>query len=59
MQRAINAYRLLIVDEIGYLPMTREQANLFFQVIAARYERRSMLITAWRRVACSRSMALR
>jgi hypothetical protein len=25
--------------EIGYLPMTREQANLFFQVIAARYER--------------------
>jgi hypothetical protein len=39
MQRAINAYRLLIIDEIGYLPMSREQANLFFQVIAARYER--------------------
>jgi len=42
MHRAINAYRLLIIDEIGYLPMTREQANLFFQVVARRYERGSM-----------------
>ena len=39
MHRAINSYRLLIIDEIGYLPMNREQANLFFQVIAARYEK--------------------
>lgn len=46
MQRAINAYRLLIIDEIGYLPMTREQANLFFQVIAARYERGSLIVTS-------------
>jgi DNA replication protein DnaC len=30
MHRAVNAYRLLIIDEIGYLPMSREQANLFF-----------------------------
>lgn len=30
MQRPIKAYRLLIIDEIGYLPMNREQANLFF-----------------------------
>jgi hypothetical protein len=30
MHRAIKAYRLLIIDEIGYLPMNREQANLFF-----------------------------
>lgn len=28
-----------LIDEIGYLPMSREQANLFFQVIATRYER--------------------
>lgn len=33
--RAIEAYRLQIIDEIGYLPMNRGQANLFFQVIAA------------------------
>ena len=46
MQRAINGYRLLIIDEIGYLPMSREQANLFFQVIAARYERGSLVVTS-------------
>ena len=46
MHRAINAYRLLIIDEIGYLPMNREQANLFFQVIAARYERGSLIVTS-------------
>lgn len=46
LQRAINAYRLLIIDEIGYLPMSREQANLFFQVIAARYERGSLIVTS-------------
>lgn len=39
MHRTVNAYRLLIIDEIGYLPMTREQANLFFQIIALKYER--------------------
>lgn len=46
MHRAINRYRLLIIDEIGYLPMTREQANLFFQVIAARYEKGSLIVTS-------------
>ena len=38
MHRAINAYKLLVIDEIGYLPMSREQANLFFQLVARRYE---------------------
>jgi DNA replication protein DnaC len=46
MHRAINAYKLLIVDEVGYLPMNREQANLFFQVIAARYEKGSLIVTS-------------
>lgn len=46
MHRAIKAYRLLIIDEIGYLPMTREQANLFFQVIAALYEKSSLIVTS-------------
>jgi DNA replication protein DnaC len=36
MHRAVNAYKLLIIDEIGYLPLSREQANLFFQVVAQR-----------------------
>jgi DNA replication protein DnaC len=46
MQRAINSYRLLIVDEIGYLLMNREHANLFFQVIAARYEKGGLIVTS-------------
>ena len=46
MHRAVNAYKLLIIDEIGYLPMSREQANLFFQVVAPRYERSSMILTS-------------
>lgn len=46
MHRAVNLYRLLIVDEIGYLPLGREQANLFFQVVAKRYERGSMILTS-------------
>lgn len=46
LRRAVGAYRLLIIDEIGYLPMTREQANLFFQVIAKRYEKGSLIVTS-------------
>jgi DNA replication protein DnaC len=46
MHRAVNAYRLLILDEIGYLPMSREQANLFFQIVTRRYERGAMILTS-------------
>jgi len=46
LQRAIGNPRLLIIDEIGYLPFAREQANLFFQVIARRYEKGSMILTS-------------
>ena len=46
MRRSVAAYRLLIIDEIGYLPMNREQANLFFQVIAQRYEKGSVIVTS-------------
>ena len=38
--------RLLILDEIGYLPLERLGANLFFQLVSRRYERGSMLITS-------------
>jgi DNA replication protein DnaC len=34
LHRAVNTYRLLIIGKIGYLPMGREQANLFFQVVS-------------------------
>ena len=46
MLRAVNAYKLLILDEIGYLPMSREQADLFVQVVARHYERGSMILTS-------------
>ncbi|MBC7248230.1 MAG: ATP-binding protein [Actinobacteria bacterium] len=37
---------LLIIDEVGYLPMGPAEAHLFFQVISARYERGSVIITS-------------
>ena len=38
--------RLLIIDEIGYLPIDRVGANLFFQLISRRYERGPMILTS-------------
>ena len=38
-------YSLLIIDEIGYLPIDKETSYVFFQLIAARYEKRSTILT--------------
>jgi DNA replication protein DnaC len=38
--------RLLVIDEIGYLPIDRTGANLFFQLISRRYERGPMILTS-------------
>ena len=38
--------KLLIIDEIGYIPIDRQGANLFFQLISRRYERGSILLTS-------------
>jgi DNA replication protein DnaC len=38
--------RVLIVDEIGYLPIDHQGANLFFQLISRRYERGAMILTS-------------
>lgn len=40
-----SKYKLLIIDEIGYLPITKDEANIFFQLIAKRYENKSTIIT--------------
>jgi DNA replication protein DnaC len=40
-----SKYKLLIIDEIGYLPVDKEYSNIFFQLIAARYEKKSTIIT--------------
>lgn len=38
-------YKLLIIDELGYLPIEKDDAKLFFQLIDKRYEKRSTIIT--------------
>lgn len=38
-------YKLLIIDEIGYLPIDAEDAKLFFQLIDMRYEKKSTILT--------------
>jgi DNA replication protein DnaC len=40
------APKLIVIDEIGYLPFGREEANLFFNVVANRYERGSIVLTS-------------
>ncbi|NPV54707.1 MAG: ATP-binding protein [Firmicutes bacterium] len=44
--RAFSSPSLLVIDEVGYLPMGPAEAHLFFQVISARYERASVIITS-------------
>ena len=46
LRRSVLGPSLLIIDEIGYLPLGREQSNLFFQVIAQRYESGSVILTS-------------
>ena len=48
LAKALKAYvtpRLLVIDELGYLPMDKHGADLIFQVISARYERGATIIT--------------
>ena len=44
--KTLCKYRLLVIDEIGYLPMDIQGANLFFQLIARRYEKVSTIFTS-------------
>jgi len=49
LDRSINRYArydLLVIDEIGYLPIDHDEANLLFQLINARYEKNSTIITS-------------
>jgi DNA replication protein DnaC len=44
-KRYLNS-ALLIVDEVGFRPLDRHEANLFFRLISARYERGSIVLTS-------------
>lgn len=44
--RFLARYALLIVDEVGFLPLAKGGANLFFQLVNVRYEKGSMILTS-------------
>jgi len=44
--RVVIGPKLLVIDEISYLPFGREEANLFFNVVAKRYERGAIVLTS-------------
>ena len=49
LSRQLRGYlrsSILIIDEVGYLPLNRHDANLVFQIIARRYEKGSIIITS-------------
>jgi DNA replication protein DnaC len=37
---------VLILDELGYLPLSRDEASLFFRLLVRRYERASLIVTS-------------
>ena len=46
IQRSVIAPRILIVDEIGYLPFNAQESKLLFDVVAKRYEKGSLILTS-------------
>ncbi len=60
----LDRYDLLILDDIAYVSKDRDETSVLFELIAARYERRSMLITAnqpfgeWGRIFPDQAMTL-
>ncbi len=46
LQKQLEAYKLLIVDELGFVPLSTTGAELLFEVFARRYEQGSVIITS-------------
>ncbi|WNI13869.1 IS21-like element helper ATPase IstB [Corynebacterium sp. Z-1] len=44
--KRLNRYHLLIIDELGYIPVEADAANLFFQLVSRRYEHGSIIVTS-------------
>lgn len=44
--KKIRRYKLIIVDEVGYIPFDQDAADLFFQLVASRYEQGSIMVTS-------------
>ena len=45
-QKQMVGYKLLIIDELGFVPVSKTGAELLFELISQRYERGSTLITS-------------
>ena len=46
LQRQLAGYKLLVVDELGYVPLSPTGAELLFEVFSQRYERSSIIVTS-------------
>jgi DNA replication protein DnaC len=46
LQKQMAGYKLLIIDELGFVPLTKTSAELLFELISQRYERGTTLITS-------------
>src|ERR1700681_2373858 len=46
LQRQLASYKLLVIDELGYVPLSQTGAELLFEVFSQRYERGSTLVTS-------------
>ena len=46
LQRQLTGYKLLIIDELGYVPLSTTGAELLFEVFSQRYERGSIIVTS-------------
>lgn len=63
MLQQLSYPKVLILDEMGYLPMNRDEASLFFRLVTRRYEKASLIITSnksfvdWGEVLGDRVMA--
>lgn len=44
--KKIRRYKLIIIDEVGYIALDQDVANLFFQLIASRYEQGSVMVNS-------------
>jgi DNA replication protein DnaC len=46
MKRSVMAPKILIIDEIGYLPFSAQESKILFDVVAKRYEKGSLILTS-------------
>ena len=46
LQKQLAKYRLLIIDELGFVPLSKTGAELLFEIFSQRYERGSIMVTS-------------